>query len=141
MTWLYLNEPLSHIPSSMYGFVYLITNLENKRKYIGQKSFYFTKSKYLTVTLKNGTKKRKTVREVVESDWREYWSSCEELKQDVASLGPQCYRREILHFAPNRAILNYLEAREQFLRDVLLTDEYYNGHIRIRVHKNHLKKM
>ena len=77
--WLYKNEVFTD-PRNYYGFVYLIENLTNGRKYIGKKLFIFTKTKIV----KGKRKKIKT-----ESDWKTYWSSSEELKSDVAKLGIQ----------------------------------------------------
>jgi hypothetical protein len=48
-------------------------------------------------------------------------------------LGKDKFTREIIHYCPSRGILSYLEAREQFDRKVLETDEYYNGIIQVRV--------
>ena len=75
----------------------------------------------------------------VESDWRDYWSSSEEVKKDVETFGTDKFIREILHICPNKGSCNYLEAREQMDRRVLETDNYYNGQIQCRVHRTHIK--
>ena len=85
-------------------------------------------------------------RSKVESDWRDYWGSSEHLQADVDNLGPEKFTREILHYCPSKGILSYLEAKEQFDRKVLLTDDYYNGIINCRVGssqilKEHFKKL
>jgi len=128
--WLYKNSPLEEIPEKAYGFVYLITNNMTGRKYIGKKLFWFKKTK----TVK-GKKKRTTT----ESDWRTYWSSSDEVRKDVQELGEENFTREILHICPNKGSCNYLEAKEQMLREVLETNLYYNSQIQCRVHRTHLK--
>ena len=128
--WLYNNSPLEIIPENAYGYVYLITNTITGRKYIGKKLFWFRKTKVV-----KGKKKRLKV----ESDWRDYWSSSEEVKKDVDVLGADKFSREILHICPNKGSCNYLEAREQMDRRVLETDGYYNGQIQCRVHRTHIK--
>ena len=128
--WLYNNSPLEIIPENAYGYVYLITNTITGRKYIGKKLFWFRKTKVV-----KGKKKRLKV----ESDWRDYWSSSEEVKKDVDALGADKFIREILHICPNKGSCNYLEAREQMDRRVLETEDYYNGQIQCRVHRTHLK--
>jgi len=128
--WLYNSSPLEEIPETAYGYVYLITNTVTGRKYIGKKLFWFRKTKVL-----KGKKKRIKV----ESDWRDYWSSSDEVKKDVDALGTDKFIREILHICPNKGSCNYLEAREQMDRRVLETDNYYNGQIQCRVHRTHIK--
>lgn len=127
MQWTYQGKAVDHIPEDKIGFVYLITNTTNDRKYIGKKLAQFKKSK---PPLK-GKKNRR--RYTVESDWREYWGSSEQLIQDVQTLGPDQFTREILYWCKSKAELGYLEAKEQFARSVLESDEYYNGIINVRV--------
>ncbi len=140
MTWLYQNNIINELPEDCIGFVYLITNKISNRKYIGKKLAKFSKTTYKTVKLKNGTKKKKKIRSKIDSDWREYWSSSEELKKDIALLGESNFTREILYFCKSKAECTYIEAREQFSRKVLETNEYYNGHIQVRVHGSHILK-
>lgn len=140
MSWTYQGKEVTEIPEGIEGFVYLITNLTNNRKYIGKKLAKFKKTK---PPLKGKKNKR---RSTVESDWRTYWGSSEQLLADVAALGEENFTREILHFCPSRGILSYMEAKEQFDRRVLETDDYYNGIINVRVGtskllQEHLKKI
>lgn len=132
MTWIYNGEPLESIPEGSYSFVYLITNLTNGRRYIGKKLFWFTKTK----TIKGKKKKIKS-----ESDWKDYWSSSDEVNKDVEILGKENFRREILHICPNKGTASYYEAKEQMVNEVLeYPDKWYNGQIQVRVHRNHIKK-
>ncbi len=128
--WIYNNKPLEEIPEKAYGYVYLITNNQTGRKYIGKKLFWFSKTKQV-----KGKKKRTKV----ESDWRDYWSSSDELKKDVETLGTDKFTREILHICGNKGMCNYLEAKEQMIREVLESDKYYNSQIQCRVHRTHIK--
>ena len=139
MSWLFENTAVETTPEDAIGFVYLIENLTNGRKYIGKKLLSFAKVSVKTVTLKNGTKKKKKIRSKVESDWRDYWSSSDELKKDIETLGVDNFKRTILQYCYSKAECTYVEAREQFSRRVLETDEYYNGQISCRIHKSHIK--
>ena len=127
MHWTYHGKPVEEIPQEFIGFVYLITNLTNGKKYIGKKLSQFKKTR---PPLKGKKRKRRTL---VESDWRDYWGSSDNLQADLEKLGPENFTREILYFCITRGQLSYLEAKEQFDREVLLTDEYYNGIINVRV--------
>lgn len=118
MNWKYNNEEFSEIPKGMEGFVYLITNLSNNKKYVGKKTFW-TRQK------DRKTGKRKTR----ESDWKNYYGSCDELKEDVKSLGEKSFSREILYLCPHKKSMSYYETYEQFKRDVLTDDSYYNTNI------------
>jgi len=136
--WYYQNKVVELLPEDCVGFVYLITNKTNDRKYVGKKLAKFSKTTYKTVKLKNGTKKKKKIRGKIESDWLTYYGSSIELNKDVERLGEESFTREILHFCKSKAECSYIEAREQFSRKVLETEEYYNGQISVRVHKSHI---
>jgi hypothetical protein len=139
MSWYYQNTLIEELPEDCVGFVYLITNNITGRKYIGKKLAKFAKTTYKTITLKNGRKKKKKIRGKVESDWKDYWSSSDELKKDVASLGQDKFTREILFYCKSKSECTYIEARTQFERKVLETDDYYNGQISCRIHQSHIK--
>lgn len=138
--WTHNNLIVDELPIEAEGFVYLITNTTNDRKYIGKKLAKFKTTK---PPLKGKKNKRRGTKE---SDWRTYWGSSDHLNADVLALGEDKFTREILYYCPSRGVLSYLEAKEQFDRKVLESDEYYNGIINVRVGSSkilteHLKKV
>ena len=134
MQWQYQQTAITELPENCVGFVYEITCLENQRKYIGKKLAKFKTTRYKMHTQKNGKKVRKRIRGAVASDWQEYYGSSDRLNEDIAKFGKDKFKREILFYCKSKAELSYVEAREQFSRKVLETNDYYNGHIRVRVH-------
>lgn len=141
MTWYYNSEIIEEIDEKYAGFVYLITNLITGRKYIGKKLTKFSRSSTKTVTLKSGEKRKKKVRKKVDSDWKNYWSSSEELKKDVETLGEKNFKREILMLCLTKGTASYYEAKFQFQFEVLeKPEEWYNGQIQCRIHHSHIKK-
>ena len=141
MSWTYQDQLVEVLPEECVGFVYLITNTLTGRKYIGKKLAKFSKTTYKTVKLKNGTKKKKKIRSKIDSDWRDYYGSSPALTADVTALGTANFTREILFYCNSKAECSYIEAREQFSRRVLESNDYYNGHIQVRVHGSHIKKL
>jgi hypothetical protein len=141
MVWLYESKQVDQLPEDCVGFVYLITNNLTGRKYIGKKLAKFSKTTYKVVKLKNGNKKKKKIRSKVDSDWQLYYGSSPELSKDIELLGVENFSREILYYCHSKAECSYIEAREQFARRVLESDDYYNGHIQVRVHGSHIKKL
>lgn len=139
MEWSYNGEVVLNLPEDCVGFVYIIINTITGRKYIGKKLAKFTKTKVKTVTLKNGTKKKKKIREKIDSDWREYFGSSNELLGDIQSLGVENFNREILHYCKSKAECSYREAKLQFQYGVLESDDWYNGNIMCKIHKSHIK--
>ena len=107
-----------------FGYVYLITNKTTGKKYIGRK--YFVQKRK-----PKGGKRRVTS----ESDWKRYYGSCPELKEDIKLLGKPSFSREILSLHTTKGRTNYEETRQLFLHDVLtktLTDgtpAFYNSNI------------
>jgi hypothetical protein len=141
MVWLYESQPVDQLPDDCVGFVYLITNTLTGRKYIGKKLAKFSKTTYKVVKLKNGNKKKKKIRSKIDSDWQLYYGSSPELTKDIEKLGIENFSREILYYCRSKSECSYVEAREQFARRVLESDDYYNGHIQVRVHGSHIKKL
>ena len=128
MHWTHNQKDILELPNDVVGFVYQITNTTNGRMYIGKKLARFKRSRK---PLKGRVNKR---RYKVDSDWRDYFGSSDELSADVAKIGKEKFKREILYYCYSKAELSYVEAREQFARKVLESNDYYNGHIRVRVH-------
>ena len=137
--WLFEKNPVENLPEDCVGFVYLITNKLTGRKYIGKKLAKFSRTTYKVVKLKNGKKKRKRIKGKIDSDWLTYYGSSPELSQDIEQLGVDNFTREILYYCNSKAECSYIEAREQFRHKVLESDDYYNGHIQVRVHGSHIK--
>ena len=139
MTWYYQEQEVTELPDDIVGFVYLITNTLNGKMYVGKKLAKFAKTTYKVVKLKNGTKKRKKIKSKIDSDWQQYYSSSPNLTEDINKLGTDNFKREILYYCKSKSECSYIEAREQFSRRVLESDDYYNGHIQVRVHGSHIK--
>jgi hypothetical protein len=129
--WTYDNQPFDAPQADQYGFVYIITNQITGRQYIGKKLFWFKKTRQV-----KGKKKRY----LVESDWRDYWGSNDELKRDIEELGIDKFSRAILYLCVNKGECSYQEAKLHFEHDVLRhADRWYNSWIMVRVHRKHLK--
>lgn len=131
--WLYNEQQFNETPNDYQGFVYLITEMDTGKKYIGKKNFW--KPKTLPITK---TRKRR-VRTRVESDWRKYYGSNNIVKQLVESKGEQNYKREILKLCKTKGEMSYYEAKLQFENDVLLSDIYYNEFIGCKIHSKHIR--
>ena len=130
MDWIYNNATLTEIPEKAIGFVYIITNLTNGKRYIGKKNLYFRKVKQV-----KGKKKRYNV----DSDWKEYYGSSSSLLEDVNKLGKENFKREIIRFCDSKGAMTYYETREIFVRDAILSEDYYNDWCMCRVKKSHIK--
>lgn len=136
MKWYYDGvEFTSEMIGDYIGYVYCITDLRNNKKYIGKKLFRSTRR---LAPLKGKTRKRTVIKE---SDWQDYFGSSEEVKLLVSELGVDNFKREILHLCNTKGELSYMELKEQVLREVLLSDEYYNGIIQVRINKSHIKSL
>jgi len=131
LNWKYNGEDFTEdLIGDNYGFVYEIINLTNNKKYIGKKFFYSAKTKQV-----KGKKKKYKV----SSNWQTYYGSSAELAKDVLSLGQENFSREIIHLCHSKGECGYLEAKEQFIRGVMESDDYYNTWIMVRVRKSHIK--
>ena len=140
MNWIYEGKiwqpPIEGFtPEEMYGFVYQITNKQNQRKYIGKK--FFWKQKTLPIT--KSRKRRKRLK--VESDWREYYGSSRHLSEDVEKMGFKNFHREIILLCKTKGECAYMETKIQFEREVLLSDNYYNGIVNCRIGSNAVKHL
>lgn len=108
-----------------YGFVYLITNETNGMQYVGKKFIWSKKTLPITKT----RKRRKVT--YTQSDWVTYTGSSRQLNEDIDS--GHIIKKEILHLCATKGICAYMETKEHFERNVLLTDDYYNGIISCKI--------
>jgi hypothetical protein len=123
--WYYEEKPFeSDNIGDNYGFVYLIINKTNHKKYIGRKYFWQFRTPR--------GKKRKVKSE---SDWKNYYGSCPELKEDIDKLGRENFSRTILSLHKTKGKTNFGETSQLFKNDVLTESldngdpAFYNGNI------------
>ena len=131
--WVYNNKEFNETPDEFQGFVYIITEKDTGKKYIGKK--FFWKPKVLPVT----KSRKRRIRTRVESDWRTYYGSSKEVQTLVEEKGKDNYIREILKLCKTKGECSYYEAKYQFEFDVLLSDEYYNEFIGCKIHSKHIR--
>lgn len=115
------------------GFIYRITNLTNGRKYIGKKQWI---QKVRLKPLKGQTKYRH-VEKV--NDWKTYCGQNQELQDEVASLGEDKFRREIIKFCFQKQECNYEETRYIMEERALFSDVYYNSWFQCKITKKHVQ--
>ena len=123
--WTFDNKPFdSNDIGDYFGFVYLITNKSNSRRYIGRKYFWSFR--------KPPGKKRKVKQE---SDWKKYYGSCPELKEDLKKYGKETFNREIISLHTTKGNCNFEETKQLFLNNVLSealdngSPAFYNSNI------------
>jgi len=123
--WLYNEKPFTSADiGEHFGFVYLIANKSNQRQYIGRKYFWSFR------TPKGKKRKVKS-----ESDWKNYYGSCPELKEDVIKFGRENFSRTILSLHKTKGKTNFEETRQLFVNGVLTESldngvpAYYNSNI------------
>jgi len=129
--WYYMERPFSgDLIGNHYGFVYLITNKSNERRYIGRKYFW---------SFRTPKGKKRKVKQ--ESDWRNYYGSCPELKEDIIKYGKQNFSRTILSLHKTKGKTNFEETRQLFYYNVLTEEldtgvpRYYNSNILSRYYR------
>ena len=136
MTWYYKGEEFtSEMIGDYIGFVYCITDLSTSKKYIGKKNFKSTRK---LKPLKGKTRKRTVIKE---SDWKSYFGSSDVVKTLLEEHGEGNFHREILHLCTFKGELSYMELKEQMDREVLLSDDYLNGIIQVRINQSHVKSL
>ena len=123
--WIYNGEIFNSTDiGEHFGFVYNITNLKNQRQYVGRKYFWQFR------TPKGKKRKVKS-----ESDWKKYYGSCPELREDVDKIGKENFQRKILSLHKTKGKTNFEETRQLFYNNVLTeslddgTPLYYNSNI------------
>lgn len=136
--WTYRGKTISSVNDlphdDAFGFVYLITNLDNGKQYVGKKQLFFTRKKKRTLKARALKDKRKRFERVTtESDWLTYNGSCKKLLEDIEK--GATIKKEILIFVNKKKLLSYYELKYQFLYDVLESDSY-NDNIQGRFFRN-----
>lgn len=132
--WYYEDREFTETPEQYQGFVYIITELDTGKKYIGKKFFWKPKTLPITKTRKRRVKTR------VESDWRDYYGSSAAVQLLIEEKGVDNYRRDVVYLCKTKGECSYYEAKLQFEHDVLLRDDYYNEFIGCKIHAKHLRK-
>lgn len=120
---------VEEFPAGSVGFVYMITCKNSGKFYVGKKKLNFKRTKQV-----KGKKKRIEV----ESDWRIYYGSNDELRADVAAMGEDAFYRMILHVCKTLSECNYMETYEIFNRNCLLREDCYNSWVSCKIHKKHV---
>lgn len=137
LSWIYGNAEYELPPGAdhktIQGFVYLITNTNNGKKYVGKKFFWSSKQKQV-----KGKKKKFKV----ESDWKTYCGSSETLRMAIKTDGIENFKREILHICLSKAECSFYESHEIFARGALLKpEEYMNEWISCKIRRAHLSRI
>lgn len=132
--WLYNDKEIGDDEIEGYAsFVYMITNLETGKRYLGKKIFKSIQRK----KVKGKTRKKKVTKD---SDWKSYYGSNKLLQEDVKRLGSDRFKREILKLCKTRGTASYWEAKYQMQHEVLENpDLWYNDWIMCKVHRSHIK--
>jgi hypothetical protein len=132
--WLYNDKEIGDDDIEGYAsFVYMITNLETGKRYLGKKIFKSIQRK----KVKGKTRKKKVTKD---SDWKSYYGSNKLLQEDVKRLGSDRFKREILKLCKTRGTASYWEAKYQMQHEVLENpDLWYNDWIMCKVHRSHIK--
>lgn len=128
--WTYRGVPFTD-PGKALGFIYEIVCLSNGRRYIGRKLFTSAAHKQV-----KGKKKRYRK----DSGWRDYWSSSDDVKADIARYSTSVFTREILHLCDTKSELTYMENYFIFTNHALIRREFYNKWLVARVRKENLLK-
>ena len=143
VTWRYKEQLITGItdmPEGTYGFIYRVTHIPTKKKYIGKKVLFFERN------VKLGRKETEALREerkaagiggrvpvkkkvVKESDWKSYYGSQTEIKALVKSSKPEEWSREILDFVPTKKLLTYYEIKHIFICNALEDSDFLNDNI------------
>lgn len=132
--WYHNNEifdPDEEYLKQYVGFVYCVTELSTNKKYIGKKLFWSSKTLPVTKT------RKKKQRVKIQSDWKKYYGSSQEVQTLVEN--GVAFKREILRLCKSKGECSYYETKFQFDNDVLLRDDYFNSFIGCKIHAKHLK--
>lgn len=125
-------EDLNINPDEWFGFIYLIQDTVSGKQYLGKKNFKTNKKVKLgkkelaALPIKRGrTPSKKQV--IAESDWKDYYSSCDEIKNDPDK---SKYERYLIKLCKSSKELSYWETKYLFLYEVLEhPEQWYNKNI------------
>lgn len=87
----------------MFGYVYVITNLINNKKYVGKKK--------------------------IAKNHENYFGSSRYLKEDIVKLGKHNFKKEIIEYCTDAKELELREIYYQKLWNVKKSEDWYNLHI------------
>jgi hypothetical protein len=87
----------------MFGYIYVITNLTNNKKYVGKKK--------------------------IVKNHENYFGSSKYLKEDIAKLGKNNFKKEIIEYCLDAKELELREIYYQKLWNVRESKDWYNLHI------------
>ena len=142
MNWLYNGVEISEsdIPDNSIGFVYKIIHIPTNKFYIGKKSLSSKRNvkigKRELQRMKEERKDlgisgrlpiKKTV--IKSSDWIDYYSSQDWIKEEVKNGNQFQFSREIIQFCTSKKALSYWEVYWQFKYDVLSNEQSLNSNI------------
>jgi hypothetical protein len=106
------------------GYIYMTTNLETNRSYIGKKNFFHKtnvklgKKELANLPVTRGrTKQTKLV--VKPSDWKTYYGSSQEIKEDLKKYPKDKFVRVLLKLCKSKKSLTYYENKYLFQYGVL----------------------
>lgn len=128
--WLLNGNPVGEPPAGAVGYIYRITRLDTGRQYLGKKLLQFSRTKQV-----KGVKKKM----LVEQDWKTYYGSNQELQDEVAALGADKFKRDIIKFCFQKQECNYEETRYIMEERAMFSDAYYNAWVSFRVTKKHVQ--
>lgn len=111
-------------PTQYEGYIYMTTNLETNRSYIGKKNFFHKnnvklgKKELAALPVTRG--RTKTTKLVVKpSDWKTYYGSANEIKEDLKKYPKDKFVRVILKLCKSKKELTYFECKYLFQYGVL----------------------
>ena len=143
VNWRYKEKLITEItdmPEGTYGFIYRVTHIPTKKKYIGKKVLFFERNVKLGKRALEALKEERRAagiggrvpakkKVVKESDWKTYYGSQEDIKKLVRESKSEDWSREILEFVPTKKLLTYYEIKHIFINDALEDKDFLNDNI------------
>lgn len=107
-------ETTEHLDTEKYvGFVYIITNLVEQRKYIGSKKYKIKRKK--------------------DGEWKSYTGSCTELNNDIKKYGKDKFTFKVVKQYSRMVEVKYNEAKMIIEVDAIFRKDYYNQMVMLRM--------